>query len=265
MTQPHDANDDLTGAPRRTEEEFAPQSHRLTVRLGNHPRAVWVLLATIAAIYLLSALLSGSLFQPSLAVLVLLGAKANSLIDAGQYWRLLTATFLHANLVHIFFNSFALYILGPDTERIYGTARFLVVYFLAGIGGSVASYLLSPAPSVGASGAIFGLIGALGIFYYLSRAALGEFGRAQLQSMAAIAVINLIIGFSSPGVIDNWGHLGGLIVGTLIGLALAPRLVVDLRLYPPVLVRSYPPWGWSAVAATFAALVALALLLPGAG
>ncbi|NWF81724.1 MAG: rhomboid family intramembrane serine protease [Chloroflexi bacterium] len=261
MTQPPDEREAQTGPP----EPAGAQRIPVRVAWGTQPRAAYAILAAIAIIYLLSALLSGGLFQPSLLVLIVLGAKENSLIDAGQYWRLLTATLLHANLIHVFFNSFALYALGPESERIYGTARFLAVYLLAGIGGSVASYLLSPVPSVGASGAIFGLIGALGIFYYLNRATLGDFGRAQLQSMAAIAVINLIIGFSSPGVIDNWGHMGGLAVGTLTGLALAPRLAINLDRYPPVLVRSFPPWGWGAALATFAALAALALLLPGAG
>jgi rhomboid protease GluP len=82
--------------------------------------------------------------------------------------------------------------------------------------------------------------------------------------MVAIAVINLIIGFSSAGVIDNWGHLGGLIAGALAGVALAPRLRLDPRFYPPVLARSAPPWGWAAVAALFIGLIALAVLLPGA-
>lgn len=228
-------------------------------------RAVWAILATIVVIYVLSSLLSGSLTQPRLGALILLGAKENRLIDAGQYWRLITATFLHANLIHIFFNSYALFALGPESERIYGTGRFLALYFIAGLGGSVASYLFSPAPSVGASGAIFGLIGGLGVFFYLSRRALGEFARAQVQSMAAIAMINLFIGFASPGVIDNWGHMGGLVAGAAVGAALAPRLTLDPQLYPPTLVRRFPPWGWPAAAAVALALVAAAVLLPGAG
>ncbi len=241
-----------------------PLPPRTPVLLARQPRAVWVLLVAILVMYGLSVLLSGSLFQPDAQVLQALGAKDNRLIDAGQYWRLLGAMFLHANLVHIFFNSFALYALGPESERIYGALRFLVLYFLAGIGGSIASYLLSPPPAVGASGAIFGLIGGLGVFYYLNRAILGEFGRAQLQSMIAIAFINLIIGFSSAGVIDNWGHLGGLIAGALAALALAPRLTLDVRFHPPLLVRHAPPWGWGAVVTLFAGLIALAVLLPGA-
>jgi rhomboid protease GluP len=243
-----------------------PQAPRPRATLARaRPRAVWALLAAIGGMYVLSCLLSGSLMQPDLGALILLGAKENTLVRQGEYWRLITATFLHANLIHIFFNGYALFALGPESERIYGTGRFLALYFLAGLGGSVASYLFSPVPSVGASGAIFGLIGGLGIFFYLSRAALGEFARTQVQSMVAIAMINLIIGFASPGVIDNWGHLGGLVAGVAAGAALAPRLTLNADLYPPVLARSFPPWGWGAAAALGAALLALAVLVPGAG
>ncbi|MFV9504919.1 MAG: rhomboid family intramembrane serine protease [Oscillochloridaceae bacterium umkhey_bin13] len=245
-------------------DENAEQPPPPPRRQGPRPIATYSLIGTIVVIYLIGILLSNGLFQPDFLVLVVMGAKVNQLIDLGQYWRLLTATFLHASLVHIFFNSFALYALGPEAERIYGLRRFLTLYFLAGLGGSVASYLFSPNPSVGASGAVFGLIGGLGIFFYFSRAVLGEFGRTQVQSMGAIAAINLLIGLSLPGTIDNWGHIGGLIAGLIVGAALAPRLQIDNQFFPPVLVRSYPPWGWSAAAALGIGLVGLAVVLPGA-
>jgi len=222
------------------------------------------LLWVIVIIYVISSLISGGLFQPSLATLVLLGAKVNDLIAGGAYWRLLSATFLHANLVHIFFNGYALYALGPETERIYGTRRFLGLYLLAGLAGSLASYLLSPAVSVGASGAIFGLIGALGVFYYLNRTILGASGKAQVQNMVAIVMINLFIGFSSQGRIDNWAHLGGLAGGVLAGLALAPRIQVDQRFFPPLPRRTYLQFGWAGALALLSVIVAMALLLPPA-
>jgi rhomboid protease GluP len=221
---------------------------------------VWI----IGIIYVISGLLSGNIAQPSLPVLVLMGAKVNDLVAAGEYWRLLTATLLHASLIHIFFNGFALYALGPETERIYGTRRFLALYWLAGLAGSIASFALSPAPAVGASGAIFGLIGGLGVFYYRNRQILGQFGQAQLRGMLAIAGINLLIGFAAQGTIDNWGHLGGLVGGALAGLALAPRLEVAGQLYPPVLRRQFPPNGWAAAGALLAGLFLLAVLLPPA-
>lgn len=284
MSRPPDENDELERALRRREGEpgarlpgegpgpiygEARPIPTPGARAGGlplaRPRAVWAIMAAIVAMYALSIVLSGSMFQPDLRALLLLGAKENTLIAQGQYWRLITATFLHANLIHIFFNGYALFALGPESERIYGTGRFLALYFLAGLGGSVASYLFSPAPSVGASGAIFGLIGGLAVFFYLSRRALGDFARSQVQSMVAIAMINLFIGFASPGVIDNWGHLGGLAAGAAAGAALAPRLTLEADLVPPVLRRRFPPWGWAAAALLALALLALAVLLPGAG
>jgi rhomboid protease GluP len=288
VTQPNN-NDEIEDALRRMEREFGPRRPRgdqedgppIIQAMGSSagpppptaapPRpalrrtpAAMSLLWAIVIVYVLSSALSGAIFQPSLGTLVLLGAKVNDLIADGAYWRLLTATFLHGNLIHIFFNGYALYALGPETERIYGTRRFLALYFLAGLGGSLASYLMSPAVSVGASGAIFGLMGGLGLFYYLNRAALGEFGKAQVQNMVAIAMINLFIGFTNAGVIDNWGHLGGLIGGALAGLALAPRLEVDSRLFPPVLRRQYPELGWAGAAALLLLMAAMAIFLPPA-
>ncbi len=226
--------------------------------------ATFALLGAIVLVYVISLVLSGGIFQPTLGVLVLLGAKVNSMIAGGAYWRLLTATFLHASLIHIFFNGYALYALGPETERIYETRRFLALYFLAGLSGSLASYLMSSAVSVGASGAIFGLIGGLGVFYYLNRATLGDFGKAQVQNMISIAMINLFIGFASQGTIDNWGHLGGLVGGVLAGLALAPRIQIDTRFVPPLLRREYPALGWAGAAALLGMIAAMALLLPPA-
>jgi rhomboid protease GluP len=191
----------------------------------------------------------------------ILGWKDNDLINQGQYWRLVTAMFLHGGLLHIFFNGYALFILGPETERIFGTLRFLALYFVAGLAGSVASYAFSPDPSVGASGAIFGLVGALGMFFYLSRDVLGDAGRAQLQSMIFIVVINLAIGFGASGVIDNYAHIGGLIGGILAGVLLAPRYVIDHRLYPPVVARQFHAFGWIGVAGLFGLLLVLTIVI----
>lgn len=222
------------------------------------------ILALIIIIYVCSLLISGTLFEPSIGALVVLGAKVNVLIADGQYWRLLTATFLHGNLIHIFFNGYALYALGPESERIYGTGRFSVLYLLAGLSGSLASYLFSSSVSVGASGAIFGMLGGLGMFYYLNRTILGAFGKAQVQNMVAIALINLFIGFSAQGIIDNWGHLGGLAGGILAGWVLAPRLQLDHRFSPPLIRRTYLALSWVGAVALLMIIIAMTLLLPSA-
>ncbi len=274
MTQSDDNQDnDIQPILRRFDEEFGPrpeeqpapvygeaqpipqQGYRLSLPLGR-PRAVWVLLAINVIIFLLSGLLSRNLFSPSNSVLDILGAKVNSLIQAGQYWRLITAMFLHGSLLHIGFNAYALYVLGPEAEQIYGTPRFLALYFIAGLAGGVASYALTPRDSVGASGAIFGLIGGLGAFYYVSRGLLGEISRQQLGNLITVIMINLFIGFSSP-VIDNTAHIGGLIGGAAIGWMLAPRFQVDQRLYPPQVVRRSWPLAWPGALGLLALLVLL--------
>jgi rhomboid protease GluP len=251
-------------------EPQPPPSGMVRLRLPTtRPRAIWLLLVVNVLMFLVAQGLS-MIVTPAECFPVLdsyacalqrLGWKQNDLIRQGEYWRLLTAMFLHGNLVHIFFNGYALFVLGPETERIFSTPRFLALYFLSGLAGSLASYQFSPQPSVGASGAIFGLIGALATFYYLSRATFGEFGRRQLQSMAAVIIINLLIGFAGGGVIDNFAHMGGLAGGAFAGWLLAPRFTVDERLYPPVLVREYLPAGWPAAVAMLILEAALAVLI----
>jgi membrane associated rhomboid family serine protease len=127
-----------------------------------------------------------------------------------QYYRAFTAMFLHANVQHILFNMIALLIVGPAVEVLLGKARFLTLYLLAGLAGSVASYLLSPANifGLGASGAIMGVIGAYTV--------VGLRRRLPVNAVVALLVINLAIGFS--GGIDWRAHLGGLAVGAVLGL-----------------------------------------------
>jgi rhomboid protease GluP len=161
-------------------------------------------------------------------------------------------------------NGFSLFVIGPDTERVYGTGRFLGVYFLSGLAGSLLSYAFSPAPSVGASGAIFGLIGALSVFFYTSRQVLGDFGQSQLQGLVAILVINLVFGLTTPG-IDNLGHIGGLIGGIIAGWLLVPRYVVEPDLFTPRIVRRYDPRGWIGAGVMLVVLAVLAVIIRPVG
>jgi rhomboid protease GluP len=164
-------------------------------------------------------------------LLVLLGGKISPLIQLGEYWRLITPILLHASLIHIGFNMYALFALGPAVESYYGRWRFLALYLLCGLGGNVLSYQMSPGliSSIGASTSIFGLIAAWGIFLYQNRSLFGPRARSMLTNVVVIAVINLVIGFS-PG-IDNWGHLGGLIAGLAFGWFAGPRMEVAYN-YP---------------------------------
>ena len=131
-------------------------------------------------------------------------------VEHGEWYRLLTAAFLHANVLHIAFNMWALVIFGPPVERAVGRVRFGGLYLLAALGGSVCSYLVSPIDtlSVGASGAIFGLMGA---YFVLARRY-----RLPTAPVVFLVVVNLVIGFT--GGIDWHAHIGGLVVGGLVSL-----------------------------------------------
>ena len=175
----------------------------------------------ITGLAFLLQLLSAGVFgdiSPSCAVSMLradlleaLGARVNACIRAGQLWRFFTPVLLHASIPHILFNMYALIIFGAGLERHFGRARFLTLYVLGGFAGNVLSFLLSDGFSVGASTAVFGLIGAEGIFLYQNRGMLGnQFGRA-IGNVLFVVAANLAMGLT-PG-IDNWGHVGGLLGG----------------------------------------------------
>jgi rhomboid protease GluP len=182
---------------------------------------VLAFVATIAVGYLAFGTLDGT---QDLRVLVIMGAKVNQLIVAGQIWRLFTAMFLHIGVLHLLFNLYALNVLGPLVEGYFGTMRFVAIYTLAGLFGSLASFAFSPAISAGASGAIFGLAGAITVYFLRYRENFGARGRAILQNMLVVIGINLVFGFVMPG-IDNWGHLGGLVGGSLVCWGLLPRYI----------------------------------------
>ncbi len=288
MNNPNDnrSDEDANAAMRRFEQEFGqrqeqatdprygpatppagdveyaqPQQVRLRIPL-NRPRIVYGLLAINVVMYILTMLVSGSSSLGFNGALLILGGKYGPAIDAGQYWRFITPIFLHGGLIHLAFNSYALYALGPEAERIYGNLRFLAIYMLAGIGGSIASYIWSPGLSIGASGAIFGLIGALAAFYYRARALLGaEASRERVNQMIGLAVVNIVFGFALAGTIDNAAHIGGLIVGGIAGLAMAPQFRVDERVYPPVVMRAdRPALGWAFAGIILVGLVGIAAI-----
>ena len=154
--------------------------------------------------------------------LVALGANERTAVLAGQSWRLLTSMFLHGGFLHLALNAWGLYQLGTLFESWLGSTRMLVTYFVTGIAGSLASIAWTQMPSVGASGAIFGLLGGLIAFLLRRHAALSPQGKSILSQLVMWAVINVVIGASTPG-IDNAAHLGGCAAGLLIGLLLRER------------------------------------------
>lgn len=133
-------------------------------------------------------------------------------VKNGEIYRLLTACFVHANFLHIFFNMYALYYIGPMVEKYYGKLKYLLIYLGSGIMGSLFSVVLSNNVSIGASGAIFGLFGSMLYFGYKYRATLDGFVRS---GIIPVLFINLILGFIVPN-IDVYGHIGGLVGGLLL-------------------------------------------------
>lgn len=193
------------------------------------------------------------------------GVKWNEGILHGQLWRLFTPMFLHGSIYHILFNMYALGNIGPGLERQYGHARFLALYVLAGFAGNVASFLLTSSPSLGSSTAIFGLLGAEGVLLYQNKHMFGGTAQRALRNVVSIAVINLVIGMS-PG-IDNWGHVGGLIGGTLFAWLGGPLLQVE-GMFPNLAITDRREAGqvWLAafvVGCVFAFLAGVGIMFKG--
>jgi membrane associated rhomboid family serine protease len=207
----------------REARKTAPRRRvRLRFILGRPGFITTSLLITNVVMFVLPVILSGgaALFGSSSArldeQLFNLGAMQPIFIARGQYWRLFTAMFLHANLLHIAFNMYALYLFGYLVEGAFGKVRFIAIYFVGGFLASVTSYVFSDPRSlgVGASGAIFALLGAWVAYNYRRRGS--AMASAQLRWAGILIAINLFLGFSIAS-IDNFAHIGGLISGAAAG------------------------------------------------
>ncbi|MCB9077098.1 MAG: rhomboid family intramembrane serine protease [Anaerolineaceae bacterium] len=188
------------------------------------PFFTYALLAAIVIVWLMMTLAGGTT-NPQ--VLVTYGANYGPGILDGQIWRLFTSMFIHIGGLHLLVNAYALFIFGLEMERLYSPDRFLIIYILSGLFGSLASFA-SKGPAVlsaGASGAIFGIIGMNLAFFLLHRDDLGRISQARIQGTLVIIAINLAFGFLVPG-IDNMAHIGGLVAGYLLGYGLAPKYEV---------------------------------------
>jgi len=213
MTQP--PQDEYTPPP--------PQPRTVPIVLpAATPRVTYTILGVTVAVYLLQLLTQ---FTVGYDVPVALGAKANDAIRAGQLWRFFTPMLLHGSILHIGFNMYALFIFGIGLERRYGHGRFLLLYLLSGFAGAVFSFLFSSAYSIGASGAIFGLVSAEGIFLIQNRKLFGSRMRGALNNVIFVVAINLFLGLQ-PG-IDNWGHMGGLMGGLIFAWFAGPHWEVQ--------------------------------------
>ena len=153
-------------------------------------------------------------------------------VAAGEIWRLWTVTLVHDpnNLLHLLFNMYALYLAGPITERLYGSTMTLVFYLVCALGGSLGSFAFGGnVPSVGASGAIFGLFGIILIATRTHNPALDRTSRNFVTQLGTILLINVVFGIAASGYIDNFAHAGGFVAGALLGIAFVPGRVPTMR------------------------------------
>jgi rhomboid protease GluP len=210
-------------------ETGAATNGRIAVRLpAVDPQITYTILGMTILVFALQFLSGMALGHD---VMVELGAKDNDAIRAGQLWRFFTPMLLHGSLTHIAFNMYALFSLGRGLERQLGHGRFLLLYILAGFSGNVFSFLITKGLSVGASTSIFGLIAAEGIFLYQNRKLFGRETRQALNNIVFVILFNLFLGFSSGGLIDNWGHMGGLLGGAIFAWFAGPLWEVT-GIYP---------------------------------
>lgn len=181
--------------------------------------------ASLIAINLIIYLLT--LFPTLELIIKGYGIQYNAAIANGEYWRIFTAMFLHADFFHVFMNMFWLFIFGPDLEKLVGKMRYFNIYMVSGLVGNIATYLIEPADylSLGASGAIFGVFGAFGALIYYTRKQLPMLRQLILPLIA----VSVIMTFLQPN-INVMAHLGGLAGGFVMGLIyLHPKRVASWR------------------------------------
>ena len=179
------------------------------------PVVTYILIAINVLVFLLMYVIGNG--STDLNTLLYFGANNSALVKIGDYYRLVTAIFLHIGFIHLACNMYALYVIGPQIESFYGKIKFLAIYLVGGIVGNLFANIFElNTIGAGASGAIFALFGALLYFGYHYRVYLGTVIRTQI---VPVIVINLLIGFTSSG-ISNAAHIGGLIGGTVLAYAL---------------------------------------------
>ena len=170
-------------------------------------------------IYLFSAFFSQDMIDMDMQTLVDMGALYGPLtVLKGEWWRLFTAMFLHGGMTHILMNMFSLYLIGRGVEMYFDTRSYLIIYLFSGLLGGLASLYMHPnSVGIGASGAIFGVFGALAGFFLAHRDKIAAHSKAFMKDFGIVLGINLVLGLSIPS-IDVSAHIGGLIIGIIGGL-----------------------------------------------
>lgn len=228
------------GSPPRPKQQVT--LHIPSVR----PLVTYTLLGIMIGIFILRA------FSPELdESLLLWGANQRSaVLGGGEIYRLFSAMFLHAGVydqfggfafegsLHLIFNAYMIYVVGSNIEKLFGHVRYTLIFLLGGLAGSIASILLGGGGySVGASGAVFALLGAQFVYLYQHRKLLGVGGRRQMNALIQLLAINLIFGFVTNAAgaavrIDNWAHIGGALGGLALAFGIAPLFIV--RSHPEI-------------------------------
>lgn len=199
---------------KKSEEESTKAEEVFKIK---KPIVTYTLIVINIIVFLLMYLFgSGS---TDVLTLLKFGANYAPLVKIGEVWRLITSVFVHIGLIHLLCNMYSLYIIGPQLESFFGKIKFLFIYIISGIIGNLFSVLLTDGISAGASGAIFGLFGALLYFGYHYRIYLGSVIKSQV---IPLIILNLMIGFMGSG-IDNYAHIGGLIGGILSSIAVGVK------------------------------------------
>ncbi len=235
-TRRGDADD---GQPKGLRVAYDREALRFARAVFTRPASFTIIFiaANVFVFLLMSQGNTANIWEPSAATLLAYGAKFNSLINAGQWWRFITPMFIHIGVIHLLVNMYGLFMLGPYVEKLYGSAKFVVFWVVAGACGVAASYFAAShqmqsgflggflfrggdGPSAGASGALFGLIGVLFVFGIKFRHELPEeLKRAFGAGMLPTILLNLFIGYTVP-FIDNAAHLGGLAAGATLALVI---------------------------------------------
>jgi rhomboid protease GluP len=208
-----------------TGDMLAPSVQHEHRREFEHGMSYWQPV-TLGLIALLVAIFGGQIATGGLETeesIIRSGALVQAQVREGEVWRLFSAVFLHGSFEHLIGNCLALYVLGMAVEHAFRKLRFAWIFLAAGLGGSLLSVSLSQGPSVGASGAIFGLMGSAIVFFYKFHGHF--FFREKRLGLVLVvwALYSIVTGFMSP-MIDNWAHIGGLIAGALATLPLRPNL-----------------------------------------
>jgi len=217
-------------------------------RMRRTPPVTLALVVVLGAIFAIESAMGALESQRGI---VAAGALERSAVAAGEYWRLMTAPFLHGGVDHFVSNAIALFILGMLCEHAFGRSQFVILYLTSALGGSLFSLMLSPGPSVGASGAIFGLQGAAIVLFRRHRERLLVRDRRIGFVLLVWAIYSIISGFGTT-YIDNGAHLGGAVTGALVARGLHPTVLDPL-----------PPERWPVIRrrlGVHAALLAYALI-----